>query len=421
MTVDRKTLTQVCSNAALADVQTSLAEFLKDNGTIGSLEFASRKVREVSERELLKQQKIAFLSSFTLEPISAALTISEFEENRAIKPAYWPYNQWQQVLNIEGELDLFSPDVIYLSLQLEDVLPKLSRTHVASINELDLELSTFLAEMERAISAYRKRSQTPIFIANFISMSRGIERCFDRNSPKGRQERIDLLNGELTNIAGKLESVHIFDYAGLVTDYGRNNWFDTVRHYQIGTNIQAKKLPVLAQEITRYLSAQQRPRKKVLALDLDNTLWKGILGEDGLDGIAYDGPYPGNLYSNFQATISNLRASGVALALLSKNNLSDAKEAFETCHGMTLKWDDFASHQVNWNEKGANIHIAASEINVGVNSFVFIDDNPLELDLMRELAPDVTVVDFDGDGSRLPQILQNITGFDILSLTADEL
>ncbi|MDB9846667.1 HAD-IIIC family phosphatase [Flavobacteriaceae bacterium] len=135
-------------------------------------------------------------------------------------------------------------------------------------------------------------------------------------------------------------------------------------------------------------------RKKCLVLDLDNTLWGGILGEDGVTGIKIGGDYPGNAFTEFQKSIINLKNSGIILSICSKNNESDVLEAWDKNPNIIIKKSDISSYRINWNNKADNIREIADELNIGLDSMVFIDDNPTERELVKQILPDVTTPDF---------------------------
>jgi len=286
---------------------------------------------------------------------------------------------------------------------------------------LDTEADLLLDGLVQGIEEFRTRSKTPVVLNSLIAARRGVERYFDRTMPNGRQHRIDDLNHRLTLAANALENVTVFDYAGLVTDYGRERWFDLVRHHSNHCAITSPAVGILARELSRYADILVSPRRKVLAVDLDNTLWGGIVGEDGVDGLHLGGDYPGNAYRDFQACIANLRASGIALATISKNNLDDAVEVFESNPGLPLQWAHFASQQVNWLDKVENLKTAAAEIGVGVDSFAFIDDSPVECEMVRHFLPDVACLQMSGSPSLFVDLLLSIDGLHAARLAPEDL
>jgi len=156
--------------------------------------------------------------------------------------------------------------------------------------------------------------------------------------------------------------------------------------------------PLLCQQFEEWfqitLNAMFGTRKKCIVVDLDNTLWGGILGEDGLSGIKIGNNYPGNCFSDFQYHLKEATKNGIILAICSKNNEEDVWEAFENHPDMGLKKNDFVSHRINWNNKASNIRSIAEELNIGIDSIIFIDDNPNEREIVKQLEPDVEVPDF---------------------------
>ncbi len=135
-------------------------------------------------------------------------------------------------------------------------------------------------------------------------------------------------------------------------------------------------------------------RKKCLVLDLDNTLWGGVLGEDGIDGIKLGGDYPGKAFSYWQNALLQLEHNGVILAACSKNNIDDVVEAWQHNPNMVLKQEHFSALRINWQDKATNLRELADELNIGLDSMVFIDDNPAERELVHQTLPQVTVPDF---------------------------
>lgn len=135
-------------------------------------------------------------------------------------------------------------------------------------------------------------------------------------------------------------------------------------------------------------------RKKCLVLDLDNTLWGGVLGEDGIDGIKLGGDYPGKAYTYWQRALVQLAANGVILAVCSKNNETDVLELWEKNPHMVLRREHFSALRINWQDKATNLRELADELNIGLDSMVFVDDNPAERELIKQMLPQVTVPDF---------------------------
>ena len=160
----------------------------------------------------------------------------------------------------------------------------------------------------------------------------------------------------------------------------------------------------------RKLDSISMKRKKCIVLDLDNTLWGGVLGEDGISGIKIGGDYPGKAYSFFQQSLLQLSDTGVILTVCSKNNEADVLAAWENNPFMILKKEHFATYRINWLDKATNIRDIANELNIGLDSLVFVDDNPAERDLVRQMLPMVSIPDFPAQPYDLPVFFKKLVG-----------
>ena len=183
--------------------------------------------------------------------------------------------------------------------------------------------------------------------------------------------------------------------------------------------LSAKGQVALALFIARCLRPLIVPRRKAIALDLDNTLWGGVVGEDGVGGLKLGHEFPGNVHLRIQRELLELRNMGVLLVLLSKNNEADVRQAFSLPE-MLLKWDDFAIRKVNWNHKYANLREAARELGLGLDSFALIDDSDYEREQMRQSLPEVLILNDTPDPLRTLQSLWETDAFDSLSVTDED-
>lgn len=164
-------------------------------------------------------------------------------------------------------------------------------------------------------------------------------------------------------------------------------------------------------------------RKKCLVLDLDNTLWGGILGEDGISGIKIGGDYPGNCFVEFHKSIIELKKSGIILTVCSKNNEADVLEAWDKNPNILIQKSDISSYRINWNNKAQNILEIAEELNIGIDSMVFIDDNPTERELVRQVLPEVTTPDFPVHPYDFPNFIRKLISeyFQTYNVTEEDL
>jgi FkbH-like protein len=189
-----------------------------------------------------------------------------------------------------------------------------------------------------------------------------------------------------------------------ISDLGRNNFYAAKMWYVGSMPYSMKGLAELSDLIISYTSAMKGAKKKCIAVDLDNTLWGGVIGEDGVDGIVLANNKEGARYKDTQRIIKKMKDQGVMVAVLSKNNPDDVEPVF-THPDMVLQHEDFVAEMINWESKSANIRRLAAELNIGLDAFVFLDDNPVEREKMKAECPEVAVIDFPKDSSQLPDVV----------------
>ncbi|MDR1916272.1 MAG: HAD-IIIC family phosphatase [Synergistaceae bacterium] len=202
--------------------------------------------------------------------------------------------------------------------------------------------------------------------------------------------------------------VPILDLAELAANMGRRNFYNNRVWYMGGMPFSKPGEEAIADEIAVIWRAMHGARRKCLALDLDNTLWGGVIGELGIDGIHLDKVGSGSRFYDFQSRIRELKESGVLLAVLSKNNMDDALGGIDNHPDMLLRSNDFVAIKSNWSPKSQNLRALAEELNIGTDAFVFIDDNPLEREAMRIALPDVATPDFPSDSSKLEEFIAGV-------------
>ena len=227
------------------------------------------------------------------------------------------------------------------------------------------------------------------------------------------------INQKLYEVATENSSVYVIDLAAWASGQRRG-------HEAVGLDFMARQPFSAAGQIAfafylaRFLRPLIVPRKKALAIDLDNTLWGGVLGEDGLAGLEIGPEFPGNVHLRIQRELLELKERGIVLVLLSKNNATDVEEAFSSLPGMILKLEDFAVRKINWEPKSENLRAAAAELRLGLDSFAFIDDSDYEREQMRQLNPRVLILNQNSDPLRTLNTLWETDAFDSLFLTKED-
>lgn len=230
-------------------------------------------------------------------------------------------------------------------------------------------------------------------------------------------------NGLLWQMAKEDSRVEVVDFTDFTARYPASDLMD----WRYFFTSQMALNPKLAEPFMEWLSgrieAAEAKRKKCLVMDLDNTLWGGVLGEDGIAGVALGGDYPGKAFSLFQELIRELGRQGVMLAVCSKNNMEDVREMWNSHPDAVLKEDSFVALKINWTNKADNIKQLSEELNIGLDSMVFIDDNPTERRVVAMLLPEVTVPEFPEQPYMLPAFMKYIGEkyFSLYALTKEDL
>lgn len=224
------------------------------------------------------------------------------------------------------------------------------------------------------------------------------------------------LNFELMNIAQRYSNLFICDIAGLQNKLGRDVMFTTNVYVSTEMVLSIESLPYVASRVMDIVCAIKGQFHKCLILDLDNTVWGGVIGDDGLEGIQLGhGLGIGKAFTEFQMWIKKLRQRGIIICVASKNNEETAKEPFEKHPDMILKMDDIAVFQANWETKVDNIKTIQSILNIGFDSMVFLDDNPFERNMVRENIPDITVPELPEDPGDYLEYLYSLNLFETAS------
>ena len=233
---------------------------------------------------------------------------------------------------------------------------------------------------------------------------------------------IEQYNAALFEAEKTYSNLKVIDYSEFTGNYPIADIIDWKYYFISQMGINPKLTKDFQTWWDRKLDSIALKRKKCIVLDLDNTLWGGILGEDGISGIKLGGDYPGKAYTFFQKSLLRLSQAGVILTVCSKNNETDVLNAWEKNPFMVLKKEHFAAFRVNWKDKATNIKSLAEELNIGLDSFVFIDDNPTERELIKQMLPMVSVPEFPKQPYELPMFFKQLVEnyFKVYSITDED-
>ena len=378
--------------------------------------------RIYSETSLLQEIRVSVLRSFTFEPVIPFLKVQGAKAGFCPKIYIGPYNQlYQEVMNEKSDFYQHQPDVVFLAIRIEELDPYLS-TRFASLTsrEISERSESVVKTAADIVNTCRDKMSGQIIIQNFSLPIYPAYGILDINQSRGQTQIFREINNKLVNITDKKQDVYVFDYDNLVARMGRLHWQDKKMWHLAKIPISGKNMLPYADAIIQCIRAIRGNSRKVLVLDLDNTLWGGIIGEVGIECIQVGEGYPGSAFLDFQQAILNLYHRGVVLAINSKNEESVAMKALEDHPDMLLRPKHFAAMQINWRDKVQNMRAIAQELNLGIDSFVFIDDNPAECSLMRSMLPEVLTLELPKEPINFSLILESCAEFDSMGFSEED-
>jgi len=262
--------------------------------------------------------------------------------------------------------------------------------------------------------------KTKIFLSNFSGYENTEFSSLEKKVKNNKSELIDNLNNYILKNSKKFK-FNLIDTESYSKQFGLTNIEDAVKFYLAKIPFSQQFAEFFFSVVANFVLTSFGKLKKVLVLDLDNTLWGGILGDEGYDNIKIDNETPeGKVFFDFQKTILNFKKRGVLLAICSKNFEKNVRVAFKKNPNLVLRYNDFVSIKANWNNKVENIKNISEELGLGLDSFVFFDDNPVERELVRSFLPSVTVPELPREPSYYRNILLNSFYFDLVSLSKED-
>jgi FkbH-like protein len=366
---------------------------------------------------------VAILRSFTVEPIVPLLRAAAGVNGIDVAVHIGDFNTYtQEILDPQSSLyTVWAPDVVILAVQTRDIAPDLWGGF-AGLDADAVEAATcrVLDQYANLVSTFRSRSTAHLLIHGLERPPFAALGLADRASTSGQVAAIERINSQLVALADSTPGVHVVDYDGLVARVGRTNFLDERKWLSMKMPIRAEHMAELADEWLRYLQPICGRVAKAIVVDLDNTLWGGVVGEDGAAGIQLGEQHPGAGFVALQRTIRDLAGRGILLGICSKNNEADALEVLERHPDMVLRPSDFSAMRINWENKADNLRSIAAEWNIGLDSIAFLDDNPAECALVRRQLPDVIVIELDAvpEADRNPVIGNPF--FERLTLTDED-
>jgi len=368
--------------------------------------------------DINKTFKVAMLGDSATQFLAIALRGIALESKIKIEILEAGYNQTEfSILNFESDYYKFSPDYTIILMSSPVWHDKFSKN---AIEDKDQFSNQELEQIKLYVETINNKIQTNIIISN---IQYEFDFIFGNYSSKTNASSIyqtTNFNIGLMKLSQAFKNVFISDIASLRGLYGQQIVFDPRLYASTKSDFSYEFLPYVAKNFMDIILSISGTFKKCLILDLDNTLWGGIIGDDGLENIQIGDIGIGAIYSSIQLWAKNLKERGIILAICSKNNESTAKEPFLKHPDMILRLEDISVFVANWGTKSENINYIHNVLNIGFDSMVFLDDNPFERELVKSLVPEITVPELPSEPSQYLPYLRSLNLFEVSSFSTED-
>lgn len=370
----------------------------------------------------VKPVRIAVLASHTANYFSRMLSVRLWENGIPSEVWTGPYGQVRrQAMDKSVETIAFKPDFVLVIQSLSDVLGEESDLELAHKEQWAEMKAKAVNECRTLVKGLHEHTGATVLLTNFITPVHTLFGSIEKKH-KGLRTFVQELNLELADELRENNSALVVDLDSASSAAGKISVAHEKYRYLGDVQLSFRESAMLAEEVLGAVIALTGRTKKCIVLDLDNTLWGGVVGEDGFAGIRL-GPESalGKAFTEFQRELLRLHKRGIILAINSRNNPEDALDVMRRHPGMILKEEHFAAIRINWQDKATNLSELASELNIGLDSMVFIDDDSFNTELVKQRFPQVTCIHLPPDPSSYPLLIRSLRLFDTPSLTTEDL
>jgi FkbH-like protein len=367
----------------------------------------------------LTPTRVAFLGSHTLDHLMPAVRVGGLSRRLALSTWVAPYGLYRQVLSSSDEsLSAFAPQFVVLALDAYDLSFDLPLD--SSEEQVAAAVQERIDALRRLWASARERYGAKVIQQTVLPSTPNLFGSFEALVPAAPGTLIQRLNDGLRR-AAREDSVLLLDLAAHPAS-STELFVDAARWHQAKQLVSPRFAPLYGDLVARIVAAARGLSRKCLVLDLDNTLWGGVIGDDGIEGIKLgNGDSVGEAFLSFQRYAALLARRGVVLAVCSKNDLSVAEAAFSTHPEMALTRKDIACFVANWDDKAKNLRHIAKTLDLGVDSLVFVDDNPAERAIIRRELPEVAVPELPDDVAFYASTVAAAGYFESVGFTADDI
>jgi FkbH-like protein len=402
--------------------QAAVQQLWRNYPTAGSAAYVAACYEQLKPHIRLVPCRLAILRSFTIEPIVPILRAAGLVNGIDLTVQVGAFNTYAQDIFQSGSwLYSFYPDIAILAVQTRDVEPELWESY-AELSHADAQDAARRAihNFRTLIQSFRANSQADLIVHGLEGPLYPSQGVLDGQVENSQAGAIQQINSAVRKSAVESAGVHYLDYQALIGRHGNLLWHDERKWLTMRMPFSAPNLSHLANEWLRYIHPLTGKVCKVLVTDLDNTLWGGVVGEDGQHGIKLGRENPGAAYLGLQRAIRDLRSRGIVLAVCSKNNRAEAMRVLEGHPAMLLRPEDFSVLRINWADKTSNLREIANELNVGTDALAFLDDNPVERERVRLEMPEVTVIELPDDPFGYARTVRENPVFERLTLSNED-
>ena len=378
-----------------------------------NLSFAQLKKNAKKDSSNFKKHKLAIMGNCATQHIAKALQGYAYSENIGLDILDTDYNLIDaEIMDTSSEFYEFSPNSTLIVMCVEKLYEEfceLDNTMKSSFSE------SVYSRICEQWSMINQNTNTHILQFTFAENDSRIFGNYACKTPESFIYQIRKLNLMIMEGAQQIKNVYLVDINYIQSTYGRKNFYDDKMYYIAKMPFSTEMLPEIAKQVIDIIKSFMGLVKKCVILDLDNTIWGGVIGDDGLNGIQIGELGVGHAFSEFQMWLKELKKRGIVLAVCSKNNEDTAKEPFEKHPEMILKLSDISMFVANWEDKASNIQKIQQTLNIGMDSIVFFDDNPFERNLVKSMIPEITVPELPEDPALYLTYIKSLNLFETAS------
>ena len=416
-------MSSTVEKALVSGTRNEMLAVLRDNReALGLTDIMQLKSHLKTLSPALEPVRIGILRTYTIEMLAPFLEYEALLDGYTCEVYQGPYGSILQELEESSGLLTHAPSATFLFMTWADLHPGMQQPVMALRKQDRGQLAD--AAVETCCGMLKRCRQVlgGTIVATLLpKMSPSQLGLYDAVNPDCENLFYDQVLSRIKSWAHhEVSGVYCIDLSKPMEGVGRNHFFDARMWFSSRYPFSVEGGQAVARQVITFLNAVRGKRAKCIVLDCDNTLWRGVVGEDGLSGIGLGPQYPGSAYTAFQRRLLDFRSRGILLAICSKNNPADVEAVLDNHPHQVLKREHFAAMRINWEPKPGNLKSLAEELNIGIDSLVFVDDSSQECLFVRQALPDVCVVKAPDIPETVPFCLDHVRQLEIFNWTDED-